>query len=524
MFVLRSLFLACSGLLTVLQFPLLAQAPSANYLPVFVGAKWVLRSPLLVTPVVLQVTQQNSLGFLFVATYPWGSTEWTLTGQGGIWSMTSYGANGQMMPLSGKPVYLDFTQPQGAQWSNSLGVLSVVSRTATIKAGAVTYTDCIEINHQAGGTNLFFGFASGVGYVQFGEGASAFVLDPSSSNLPSAQVNPAPATTTPVPIGLTPNPFAYEPMTVAVMTARFNQTIQAGVTLLVGNGEWAQLEPQPGQYSLDALRQSVATAAAAHLPISYTLRVINTVARDVPSDLQNVSWSSPMMRSRVTALIQAIAPLLKGQTQWFTFGYEVDGYFAKHPQEVAGFVALHQMATALMKQLVPGIQVSCTLTFSGVGELSGILASLNEQMDYLAVTYIPLKSDFTVEDPSVLVSDFETMELAAGGRKLMLQEIAYPTAAATGGSEDMQAEFYTLAFQQVAAQPQAFAGMNFMVLADLSRASTAQYASYYGLTTPAFEGALQTIGLFDVLGNAKKGWTVFSNNATALKKQAAIQY
>ena len=76
--------------------------------------------------------------------------------------MTSYGASGQMMPLSNNPVYLDFTRPQGAQWSNSLGVLSVVSRTATIKAGAATYTDCIEINQQAGGSNLFFGFAGGV--------------------------------------------------------------------------------------------------------------------------------------------------------------------------------------------------------------------------------------------------------------------------------------------------------------------------------------------------------------------------
>jgi hypothetical protein len=529
MYVLKSSLLSFAFLISVLEFPALGQSQTANYLPLFVGAKWVLRNPRQAAPVIFQVTQQSGLGFHFVATYPWGSTEWTLAGRGEIWSMTSYGANGQMMPLNDQPLYLDLTRPQGAQWSNALGVLSVVSRTATVNAGASTYTNCIQIRHQAsGGMNLLFGFASGVGYVQFGEGASAFVLDPSASNLPSAQQNPAqpaPAATTPVPVGLTPNPFAYEPMTVAVMTNRFNQTTHAGVTLLVGSSEWAQLEPRPGQYSFEALRQSLSIAAAAHLPVSYTLRVINTVARDVPSDLQNVSWSDPRMRSRVAALIQAIAPLLKGQTKWFTFGYEVDGYLAQHPQEVAGFISLHQMATAQMKQLVPGIKVSCTLTYSGVGSLFGLLAALNQQMDYLAVTYCPLKPDFTVEDPSVLIADFKTMNLAAGSRKLMLQEIAYPTAAATGGSEDKQAEFYTLAFQQVAAQPSAFEGMNFMVLADLSQASTLQYAKYYGLTTPAFEGALQTIGMFDALGNPKKGWAVFSKNAASIKSQAgANQY
>ena len=485
---------------------------AASYLPLTGGHKWVLRAPGQPAPAVFQVIQTAGNQATMQAITPWGSSEWTLTPVSGRFEITAFGTGGNMAPLPDHPVYLDFSSPAGTQWSNSLGTLTVVSRSLTVRVGTQTYNNCIQIRHQGvAGADLRFTFAPNVGYVQFIAGPFTFSLEAGASSLPIP--NPPAGTPARLLIGLTPNTFANEPLNAGTMMARFNQTLGAGVTFLVGNDDWAGLEPQPGHYALDSVNELTKLASSDNLFSSYTIRVINTIARDVPTDLQTTAWTDPRMTSRVLKLIDTVAPLIKGKVQWFTFGYEVDGYLSQHPSEIAAFTALHRLATDRMKQLVPGIQVSATITFSGLGQLQGPLAQLNQQLDFVAVTYAPLKPDFTVEDPSVAARDFARMKQIAGGRKIILQEIAFPSSATAGSDEDKQAEFYRQAFQQLAMDPQAFDAVNFMMLADLSPVATQRFANYYGINAPAFRAALQTLGMFDVYGRPKPGWAVFCSNA-----------
>ena len=500
------------------------------YLPLAVGTKWVLRSPASQTPAIFEVLQRDGEGFRIRSSHPWGSSEWTLELQDGAMVMTAYGDKGQLMPLPNRPLYLDFKRRAGATWSNSLGKFTMVSTTAVVKAGGTTYRDCIHIRHQANSAKLDFLFARGVGYVQFGEGPSAFLLDPAASRLPGGAAPPeraaAPAPEPeppraaperarppqrgPVLFGLTPNRFAGEPLTFDVMMKRFQQTVDAGVTFLVANGNWNELEPRKGQYDLGNVRQTISIAEQAHLAVYYSLHGIETVARALPEDLQGRSWADPEVRSRALRLVEELAPLLKDHARWFSFGYEVDGYFEKHPGEVADFVALQSAVAARMKELVPGIQVSTTVTYGAIQELSGRLVALNRQMDFLALTYCPLKPDFTVEDPSVVRSDFDRMRQFAAGRRIVLQEIAYPTAAAAHSSQEKQAEFYRNAFDELARNPSPFEAVSFMTLADLSDQATEQFARFYGMKdNRAFRGTIQTLGMFDGEGRPKKGWDVF---------------
>ena len=156
-----------------------------DYLPLSMGQKWVLRNPTQSTPVIFEVVGQENGGFRIRSTTPWGVSEWTLVEQDGKFSMVAYGVGGPMQPLPNKPLYLDFTRPAGSKWSGSLGNLVLVSRTVTVESARRTYHDCVQIR-QASGGNLLFTFAKGVGYVQFGEGKSAFVIDESASQLPGA--------------------------------------------------------------------------------------------------------------------------------------------------------------------------------------------------------------------------------------------------------------------------------------------------------------------------------------------------
>jgi hypothetical protein len=253
----------------------------------------------------------------------------------------------------------------------------------------------------------------------------------------------------------------------------------------------------------------VSVAARANLPIAYTLRVVDTIARDVPSDLRGKSWSDPALRGRLFRLVDAIALAIRGRARWFMFGYEIDGYFAKHPDEAGEFIDLYRQVKERLKQIAPDLVVSSTLTYSGIEQLKGTLAALNGQLDVIALTYCPLEADFTVKDPSVLPGDVARMTEIAAGRKILLQEIAYPTSPATHSSADKQSEFYRLALQELRRDPTPFAAVNFMMLADLSDRDTERFASFYGMQdSQAFKAVLQTLGMFDQNGTPKKSWGV----------------
>ncbi len=492
---------------------------------------------------IFEVVQKDDGGVHIRSSYPWGSSEWKLVLENDKGYLTAYGSgNSGLMPLSDRPLYLDFTRRAGESYTNRLGTFTIRSRTAVVQAGSETFRDCLQIQHRTGKTSLFFTFAPGIGYVQFGEGKSAFVLDRSASTLPGRETSPGraaeplpslegrplePARPRPVeparptasrgsvgvPIGLTPNTFANEPLSVDTMTRRVDQTVEAGATFMLGNGKWAELEPKKGQYALDSVRQFMSFADARGLDVSFTLRVIDTNRRDVPSDLRRESWSSPKMRARVLSLIDALAPVLSKRTRWFMFGYELDAYLSKNPREVEGFVELHRLATARIKELLPGVKVGATLEFAGAGQLEGSLSGLNRQLDFVAFTYVPVEPDFTVQDPSVLPSDFRRMKQVASGRKILLQEIGYPSAAANRSSQDKQAEFYRLALRELRSDPSAFAAVNFMMLADLSDHVVDQFAGFYGLKTPAFKGMLQSMGVFDGNGKPKKSWNILRDGS-----------
>lgn len=519
----RTRMLLLRVLLALIGFgTLTAVAQDGAYIPLFIGKRWVLRNPRDRAPITFEVTQQDAKGLRVRSTTPWGLSEWTLLeGNNGQFFMTGYGTGKGMMPMPDDTLFFDFSRPAGTTWSNKFGTLTVVSKTAVVKSTTTTYTDCVIISHKFPGGVSVFTFAKGIGFVQFGEGANAFVLDESASNLsrgPEAPVfsakQPAPQpSAAPSPVighgplfGLTANVFATDPNTPDSMVQRFNQTLKAGVSFVVANGNWSEFEPRPGQYHLDSLNYLLSVSNP--LPVSFTLRIINTIDRDMPSDLRHSRWSDPKVVSRLFGLIDALAPLLKGRVRWFMVGYEITEYMDRHPQERQDFIELYRQAASHIKQDVPGMEVSSTLMFSGLDQLQGLLQGLNPQLDFLALTYSPLEADFSVKDPSVLPADFQAMRRVAAGRKVVLQEIGYPSSTLLSSSQDKQAEFYRLAFQNLDAQT--FEAANWMVLGDLSDAVTKQYSQFYKLKGAAkFEAALQTLGLFDTQGKPKKSWDIF---------------
>jgi len=176
--------------------------------------------------------------------------------------------------------------------------------------------------------------------------------------------------------------------------------------------------------------------------MSYTLRLIDTIHKAVPPKLMNKGGMDLEMQQRVLALIDAMAPVMRGRVQWFMFGNEVDGYFEHHPTEVADYVRLWDLVATHLRAADADIKISITVMYGGIDKFNGPLQSLNSRLDFLALTYYPMKPDFTVQDPDAPIHDLPRMKEMAHGRQVILQEIGYPTRTANHSNDDLQARFF----------------------------------------------------------------------------------
>jgi hypothetical protein len=533
-----------------------AQQPE-SYLPLSEGLRWVLSHPSVKKTVSFEVLSRDGDGYRIRFDSPFGSNDWTLVPEGGKILLTRFGKNGQMMDLPENSVYFDFRAPAGTSWKMTAGEMRVLDRSATVGA----YSSAIKIRQ---GKDLVFTFARGVGFVQFGEGKNAFTLDESASRLPGKSTDggnsPTPSAGVPptskqddsrpvqhVPgsapsvgvaakgdgyrrnfpkhstirgpllVGITVNAFANESQSPQTLLNRWQQSIETGVTFVVSNSKWDEVEPKKGNYQLDGLDFQVSEAQKHNLQVAYTLRLIDTVDRTMPSEMKRKKWTDPEMESRVLKLVEAMAPRFKDRVKWFMFGNEIDGYFGRHPEEVPEFAQLFDKVSRRLKEMVPGILVSSTIMYGGIDTLNAQLKPLNDRFDFLAITYYPIRGDFTMKDPSIVRNDFARMKSASEGRGVVLQEIGYASSSVNGSSEEKQAQFIREVFGQLRANRDVFDAGSFFLLADLSDSFVKNLSKFYGVNAKTFSAFLQTTGLYDLNGKPKMSWNVFQSEMQHLR-------
>jgi hypothetical protein len=534
--------LRSTSILLLLILCLCGYANAAEYLPLQVGTRWVLKHPGTDRPVIIEVTAKNGNAYRVRFTHPWGANEWDLEPHNPKIYMTAYGENGNLAPMPSSTVFFSFVGNQGEKWTNAIGSISVLGSRLTIKGGNQSFQDCVQIKQVSGNSSFFYTFAPGIGFVQFGEGKNAFVLDTSASILPGAaatqaasddrpaqhvpggvlgpgtnsasgikrNVPPRKADSRSLNVGITASTFANEDSSPQNLLKRFDQTSQAGITFLSSALKWTEIEQKPGQFNLEGLDFQISNASRLNVPMSVTLRIIDTVDRVTPNELKRVAWDSPEMSKRVLPLVDALSSRFYGHVKWFMFGNEIDGYFGRHPDEIQSYARLFAMVKEHVKQRSPRTLVSSTVMFGGVDALDGALAPLNDRYDFVSITYYPIRGNFTMRPPSVVFADFDKMRAIANGRKVILQEIGYPSSSLNESSQDKQAEFYKDVFQAMRQNRDLVEAGSFFLLADLSDKFVRDLAGFYGMPgQKVFLAYLQTLGVFDLQGKPKKSWNVF---------------
>ena len=306
------------------------------------------------------------------------------------------------------------------------------------------------------------------------------------------------------------NPRMVPPPTQSDYEAAFDQAYAGGVRAVTLTWTWSALEPTPNSIDVSDVANSISYLVAKGFRVYVGIQPINTVKREVPSDLAAVAWDDPAMRDRLHALIDALAPATAGAAEYLSIGNEVDVYLAQ-TGEWAAWQTLYDDAVAYAHQQMPGTKVGVTSTFAGlVGSAGADIVAMNLSSDVLILTYYPLQGDFQVRAPDAPVADFAAMVQAAAGKQVVLQEVGYPSGAANGSSEALQAQFATAALAQWRAHGAAMPFLSWFLLHDLDATTCDTLAQYYGLAgDPAFVSYLCTLGLRHDDDADKPAWDAF---------------
>jgi hypothetical protein len=308
-------------------------------------------------------------------------------------------------------------------------------------------------------------------------------------------------------------PNSSVPPTIQALDAAVGLAQGANVRGVIATYTWSSLEPTPGQVDVSSLKSGLSYYHQKGLQILLGIQVINTVKREVPTDLENTAFDDPQFISRFHSLLDAVRGALSGGEQYISVGNEVDVYLAQ-TNEWAAYTSFYQDAISYLHAKSPGLKVGVTATFSGYsGNVSSEVNALNGQSDVIILTYYPLQGDSQVLAPTSPLTDLPQMLDLAGGKPIVLQEAGYPSGALNGSSETFQQEFVTNLFKAWRGAGNRLPFLSYFLLYDFDTSTCNALGAYYGSADPAFLSYLCTLGLRNADGSEKLAWGAFVSAA-----------
>ena len=219
-----------------------------------------------------------------------------------------------------------------------------------------------------------------------------------------------------------------------------------------------------------------------------------------------------------------LLPQFQSQLKWVNLGYEVDGYFLAHPDQIPVYGALYSAGRTFVKSLAPAASVGVDFAFDNVHQNSAVFQMFSPYIDHVAFDYYAQDSSYLERSADAPTKDIPLMVLLAAGKPIILKEVGYSSGAGAGSSPDQQRAFMSNLFTAMRSAGGAFKGANVWALQDMPASAVQQIATLYNIGSNApMISFLGTLGLRDLTGNAKPAWSVFTSTTSAFMLAGTCQ-
>lgn len=272
---------------------------------------------------------------------------------------------------------------------------------------------------------------------------------------------------------------------------------------------WSGLEPESGTFNPE-VTAGILDVINIYYPIrdaqlELQIAVTNTTAKEVPSDLIDTPFDDPELINRFKIAVDTILTHLPDvDIAAINIGNESDILFGTDEGQYNAFKTFLDSVAPYTKTRYTElygttINVGTTLTFDGLTgeEKSDFCQNLNENLDIVSVTYYPLNSDFTMEDPEIVEEDFDALVEIYDNEEqpIYFVECGYSSSETCNSSEVQQAEFYSEVF---AAWDKHYDNVKYLTIfksSDWSHEAVETFGEYYGIDDPIFLEYLRTLGV-----------------------------
>ena len=273
---------------------------------------------------------------------------------------------------------------------------------------------------------------------------------------------------------------------------------------------WSSIEPNLNNFDTSFMDNTLSVMnlyyPAYNMKVELNIAPINTGTLEVPTDLQSVNFDSQQMIDRFKILLDTLFSRIPNvELTALNIGNESDCYMGTNAIKYAEYKTFLDSIIPYAKQLYfnlhgTNLKVGTTFTFSGLTDssTSTLCQSVNISTDIVAVTYYPLNNDFTMKNPSVVITDFGNLISIYSDttKAIYFVECGYASSSYCNSSDTLQAVFFQNIFTAWDTYYDNIKYITIFKTTDWSQITVDELAVYYGLPNDTiFKEYLRTLGV-----------------------------
>lgn len=320
------------------------------------------------------------------------------------------------------------------------------------------------------------------------------------------------------------NPF-NPPATADSMAARWNDAINAGMSVSRLQIDWPELEPSPNSYDQAGFEQRLFEMKSQGLQPFLLISAYDSDGPVVPDDLTGLDFDDPELIQRFNNLMDWVIPMLVEYGGFLiSISNEPDNSFGEVPGLNNQILEFLINVKEHIHQINDEMAVTVTFAEGSLDEDKSGITAILAACDVASWNFYGAKSNFNNPDPyyyvaqteSEIKSDIQRMLDVSGEKMIVIQELGmYSGNNTLNSSQEIQRKFFEVFFSEMKDQERIRAAFNFQ-LVDWSPEVTQIFNEMLedeGLPKEfidQFAESLETIGLINYNdGMRKSAWDEF---------------
>ena len=312
------------------------------------------------------------------------------------------------------------------------------------------------------------------------------------------------------------------PATSDSMAARWQEALNAGMSVGRLQIDWPELEPAPGIFNQTVLEEELAKMKNQGLQTFLLISAYDSDGPVIPPDLQGKDFDDPELIGRFKNLMDWVIPMLIEYDGYLiSVINEADNDFAEHPDLYKEIVIFLSETRDHVHQINNNMAVTATIAEGSLDDGRPGIREIIAESDVACWNFYGSKLQFSSpyfieQTESEVQADLQRLIEASADKNIVIQELGMHSGSRLlNSSEEIQRRFFELFFEKMNTTDQIKIAYNFQLVDWSPEVSELLAQGFESEEVPQefigqWKESLETIGLINYSdGSRKDAWNEF---------------